>query len=551
MPTGKPTKQKPCAICGELFLPEKPSSRICKKDHYMQCPICNKPMVWNSTREVEPCSKECRKEYTKRKNMKKYGCEHPMQNKEVQQHHKEAMLAKYGVESPLQSEDIRSKMITTNRQKFGSDWALGSKHVIEKSKNTMMERYGGATTLQSPELKARVFATMKEKYGVDNPSKVEAFRASARRTNLNRYGAENPMNNADICMSAMKTRIEHYGEFWPKEIDQRAKNTFLERYGVDNPSKSEALMNIARKTCMDKYGVPYGCMIPDAQNNFHKISKLNRCIHDKLKELGIDSSFEFYLNNRFYDIYIDSQKLFIEIDPTYTHNVVGNHWNTEGLSSDYHLNKTKIAEDAGYRCIHVFDWDDLDKIFNLLLPKTRIFARNCKIYRLNKSVADKFLNDYHIQKSCKGQLLYLGLVKDGELYQVMTFGKPRYDRKHDVELLRLCTRPGYTVVGGASKLFSFATSEYGLNNIISYCDRSKFLGTIYEKIGMKLIRTTPPQEIWSKGYEHITANLLRQRGYDQLFRTNYGKGASNESLMLENGWLPIYDCGQYVYEFNQ
>ena len=131
----------------------------------------------------------------------------------------------------------------------------------------------------------------------------------------------------------------------------------------------------------------------------------------------------------------------------------------------------------------------------------------------------------------------------------MTFGKPRYDKHHSVELLRLCTKPGYTVAGGASRLFKFATENYGLSDIISYCDLSKFSGDIYETIGMHLIRTTPPQEIWSRGNQKITANLLRQRGYDQLFKTNYGKGTSNEQLMIENGWLPVYDCGQLVYEF--
>ena len=60
---------------------------------------------------------------------------------------------------------------------------------------------------------------------------------------------------------------------------------------------------------------------------------------------------------------------------------------------------------------------------------------------------------------------------------------------------------------------------------------------------------TPPQEVWSKGKEYITANLLRARGYDQLFGTQYGKGSSNEELMLKSGWLPVYDCGQYVYVF--
>ena len=66
---------------------------------------------------------------------------------------------------------------------------------------------------------------------------------------------------------------------------------------------------------------------------------------------------------------------------------------------------------------------------------------------------------------------------------------------------------------------------------------------------MHLLRTTPPQEVWSRGVEKITANLLRQRGYDQLFGTSYGKGTNNELLMLQNGWLPVYDCGQAVFEY--
>ena len=48
---------------------------------------------------------------------------------------------------------------------------------------------------------------------------------------------------------------------------------------------------------------------------------------------------------------------------------------------------------------------------------------------------------------------------------------------------------------------------------------------------------------------HITDNLLRQRGFDQLFNTSYGKGTSNEQLMLDNGFVEIYDAGQAVYEY--
>ena len=48
---------------------------------------------------------------------------------------------------------------------------------------------------------------------------------------------------------------------------------------------------------------------------------------------------------------------------------------------------------------------------------------------------------------------------------------------------------------------------------------------------------------------HITDNLLRQRGFDQLFGTSYGKGTSNRELMLEHGFVEIYDAGQSVYEW--
>ena len=131
----------------------------------------------------------------------------------------------------------------------------------------------------------------------------------------------------------------------------------------------------------------------------------------------------------------------------------------------------------------------------------------------------------------------------------MTFGSPRYNRNYEFELLRLCSNTNYSIVGGASKLFKHFVDTVNPGSIISYCDRSKFTGSVYEKIGMSFVRDTEPNKVWSKGTVRITDNLLRQRGFDQLFNTDYGKGTSNEELMIEHGWLPVYDCGQRVYEW--
>lgn len=103
------------------------------------------------------------------------------------------------------------------------------------------------------------------------------------------------------------------------------------------------------------------------------------------------------------------------------------------------------------------------------------------------------------------------------------------------------------MIGGASKLFSHFVKNNNPQSIISYCDRSKFTGDVYDRIGMKLDEVTEPNKIWSKSDMKIINNLLLSRGYDQLFNTDFGKGTSNEELMLKDGWLPVYDCGQYRF----
>ena len=239
----------------------------------------------------------------------------------------------------------------------------------------------------------------------------------------------------------------------------------------------------------------------------------------------------------------------LEIDPTYSHSDLPNHW-CDGLDPNYHLNKTQFASDSGYRCIHVFDWDDLDRIANLLVSQSSIHARKCRLEKISENIAHHFLAKYHIQGSARGAKYCYGLYSfNDELISVMTFGTPRYNRNYQWELLRLCSLPRIRVVGGASRMMQAFVKEVDPESIISYCDRAKFTGDVYYKLGFTLHHVSPPAKVWSKGQEHITDNLLRQRGFDQLFNANYGKGTSNEELIVKAGWRSVYDCGQLVFEW--
>lgn len=387
-----------------------------------------------------------------------------------------------------------------------------------------------------------------QKYGVEHPMQSKEVQMHHRQSMLEKHGVESPLQSSEIRQKAIKSNFAKYGSEWAlgnKDFYNATRNTMIDKYGSANAMQVESIKAKAL----------------EARNKIHSTCK-TRQLHQDVAEAysRADKSIPFrsiesitdklnssetckLVGDFYYDVCIESQKILIQLDTSALHSSVSD--------SNMHLNMSKNAEQNGYRCVHIFDWDNMDKMLELFQPKTKVNARDCKVYKLNLDCTNEFLDKYHLQGKVRGQTLCLGLVKDGQIMQVMTFGQPRYDKNYDYELLRLCSRSGVAVVGGAQRLFKFATNLYELDNIISYCDLSKFTGNVYTRLGMKLIRTTSPQEIWSKGSKKVTANLLRQRGYDQLFGTNYGKDKPNEVLMIENGWLPVYDCGQAVYEYKK
>ena len=222
------------------------------------------------------------------------------------------------------------------------------------------------------------------------------------------------------------------------------------------------------------------------------------------------------------------------------------------MDKNYHKNKSELAAANGYRCIHIWDWDDQTKLIQLLLPRRRVYARCCICDTVNEDVAKSFLETYHLQGYVRGSL-NLGLFFGEKLVSLMTFGKPRYNKNCEWELLRYCS--SYEVVGGAEKLWKHFQSIASPKSVVSYCDLSKFTGNIYIRLGFDFIGSSISRHWVSlKDGQHITDNLLRQRGFDQLLGSKYGKygkGTSNEELMLQHKFVEVWDAGQATYIWNR
>lgn len=319
--------------------------------------------------------------------------------------------------------------------------------------------------------------------------------------------------------------------------------------GISTPGRprTQESLEKARQTCLERYGVEWACQRQEARLKGQN-STANIDFEDLLKENNIDYEREFPIGSYSYDFKV--RNYLIEIDPYATHNSTWGIRSNPPKSSNYHKQKSDIAKNEGYFCIHKFDWDEAQKIINLLQPRELIGARECQVKEVAKEETKEFIDNNHLQDYAK-DTIRLGLYYKNELVSIMTFGKPRYNKKYNYELIRYCST--LNIAGGSEKLFKYFVDIYQPTSVISYCDESKFNGNTYVKLGFELVRAGRPAKHWynPKTKQHITDNLLRQRGFDQLFKTAYGKGTSNEALMLEAGFVEVYDCGQATYVWHK
>lgn len=391
--------------------------------------------------------------------------------------------------------------------------------------------------------------TCLEKYNVDNPAKVDVFMKNAYQTKVDKYG----INNSNNWVKGHETRIDNFGSLEEsyRITTLHRQETLLDEYGVDNIAKleetKEKIKTSTRNTFQEKYGVDCYWLLPDAKrSNDSKNSSYNLAFEQLLIQNNISFEREVTVGRFIYDFKVGNY--LIEINPTATHNVTWSPYSDSGIDKKYHKNKSDNAIQYGYRCIHIWEWDDYNKVIKqLLLPRTKIYARNCIIRDVKLQEAKEFINKNHLQGYARDSIR-LGLYYNNELVSIMTFGKPRYSLTAEYELIRYCS--SCTVIGGAEKIFKYFLKTYNPEFVVSYCDTAKFVGNVYNKLGFEYITSTLSHHWFNfKTKQHILDSLLRKRGFDQLFNTDFGKGTSNSDLMIQHGFVEVVDSGQNTYMY--
>lgn len=208
--------------------------------------------------------------------------------------------------------------------------------------------------------------------------------------------------------------------------------------------------------------------------------------------------------------------------------------------------------------IFEYEWVDIERRNRLIdfikcigMNKQEIvYARKCEVKYITPPESKTFLDEYHLQGTAKSPIC-LGLFYNYELIGVMTFGKPRFNKVFEFELVRLAYRDDVKVIGGTAKMFKFFLKEHKPDSIVSYCDIAKFTGNSYLKLGFKLPENgvTPPNYMWVS--EDSTEALPRYKCMKhKLLEQGYGTFDMTENdIMLNMGYYKAYDCGNLRLEW--
>lgn len=451
----------------------------------------------------------------------------------------ERIVTELGITAP-----DRSMILKTARIEHYGSLEQYKQEMTEKARQTSQQRYGIDNYAKTFESKQKARKTSIRKYGVGNPMQNTNVKAKLKKTNMKKYGVPWGLANKDVIQKRVDTNNKRWGGCgWASaRLRSICEQTFRERYGAYHWRGSDELTSKVNKTCQQKHQVDWPCQYPEVKMMAND-SKPNQYFASLLDANNILYTREFGLGRRSYDFKVNNT--LVEIDPAATHNSTWGVFNCSATPKTYHRDKTQLAIDNGYRCIHVFDWDNPVQIVNLLEERERIYARKCTVQLVDVKEEKQFLRDNHLQGYVKSDVC-IGLYANGTLVAIMSFGTPRYNNNFQFELLRYCSIKN--IVGGAEKLFAHFVHNYNPTSIVSYCDLSKFVGTTYIKLGFKL-QSINIAAHWYNMYthKHFTDNLVRQRGVDQLLGTNYGKGTSNEEILVSLKFVKIYDAGQATY----
>lgn len=249
------------------------------------------------------------------------------------------------------------------------------------------------------------------------------------------------------------------------------------------------------------------------------------------------------------DCFCDELKFGVEYNGIY--------WHSGGIGKR-HANKQRWCQEMGIKLFTIFEdeWIDRNKreiVKSMLRQRVgkidrRLHARKLVFKRVKRELAKEFFLKNHLSGHAPATYYY-GLYEGDELVSCMSFGRPRFKKDADIEIIRFATALNTSVSGALSRLVSRARGEIGFNSIMSFADLRFGWGEGYTKSGFEKTERTRP------GYRYYKKREGQSTHFDSFPRQRFQKhkladlleffdpSLSEVENMERNGYLLMYDCG--------
>ena len=428
--------------------------------------------------------------------------------------------------------------------------------------------------------------TVKSRYGVGHVMQNAEIKAATQQTNLERYGnicSAQGIEQAEVRLKALREKAN--------ETVRKAGETVFKRFGVTSAVhlpqiklarrkaenikwhnvtvklKIQQLLIDCQVTCVqlpkEKFddGIwEHSCGHQYSSNVFNA-SRCPMC-HSSARSIPEREMLDFvrsllpnehvisgdrkYIAPFELDVLVPCKKVAFELNGVYWHRDT----DQENLGL---LKKTNLCNQHGIKLLHFWDYEWIYKrsivksmIKNSLnLIENKANARDMIIdYDVNTSEATEFCNNNHISGYTPANQK-IGLRYHGELMCLMTVGKPRFDKNHELEIIRFCTKLNFVVRGGFSKLLKALNCK----SIVSYADLRFYTGAAYKAADFTLLKHSPPNYCWAKG-ELILPRYKTQKHKLKNLLQNFDPLLTEYENMSRAGWIKHSDCGSLIFAIN-
>jgi hypothetical protein len=250
------------------------------------------------------------------------------------------------------------------------------------------------------------------------------------------------------------------------------------------------------------------------------------------------------------DIWLPEYRIGIEYHGSYWHS--SNDRMSDKRMFNLHRNKAKQSVIKNFKLFQIYDFEfgDIWKsmISNAIGVSNKVGARKLDIIGMNTKDERKFYELNHLQGYVSSTICY-GLRGDDEVLCSMSFIK----RKDFWEIQRFANLIGYSVTGGASRLFKHFLYENFPISVKTFADRRYSTGELYKNLGFKLIETTRP----NYKYVNATATKVFSRQKCQKHKLKallgdvFDPEISEAQNMFKAGYRRLWDAGNLKFKFEK